>query len=640
MNIHALYSRLTRRQKKSLFVALDLIFIPVGLYLSFVLRLSDLWPKTWMEPFWWMFILMSLAGVYIHARLGLYRAVVRFVGHQFVMAVFKAVALNTIVLYAMAQLSGQSGFPRSIPIIFAMISVLYVTGSRYLVKSYYQNYIHAHGNREPLLIYGAGGAGMRLSLSLAGSKEFFPIAFIDDDSTLHGGIVNGLTVYPPDEIHKLIQRYSIKSVVLALPAASRKRRSQIIDRLKKFTLRVLTLPSLAELAAGTSGYAQLHEVELDDLLGRDAVVPDEVLLAGSITGKVVMVTGAGGSIGAELCRQIARLRPAKLVMFDNSEFALYAIDYELSQQTHTENGAACNYVAVLGSVLNTTHVASVISRYSVNTLFHAAAYKHVPLLEDNVLEAVKNNIFGTRTVAEAALRHGVERFILVSTDKAVRPTSVMGATKRTAEQVVQTLADSSHSTIFSIVRFGNVLGSSGSVVPLFRKQIEHGGPVTVTHEDVTRYFMSIPEAAQLVIQAASLAAGGDVFVLDMGQPVRIFDLAKNMIELSGLRVRDQNNPDGDVEIVTIGLRPGEKLHEELLLGDNVVYTQHPRIMRASEEHLGVSEMRDALSRLAACIDDEAPDLARTTLQSVVTGFMATETHVEFKEVEGDGYSPT
>lgn len=619
-----LYSALSRTQKKILFVSLDVVFLPIALWSSYALRFSDWWPMERMAPFWWMFILIPLVGIYIFARLGLYRAVVRFFGEQAILAVIKGVAFLSLILYGVAHLSGITSFPRSIPINFAIIATMYVAGSRYLVKVFYQNYINSYSGKEAVIIYGVGEAGTQLSMSMNKSREFNPVAFVDDDTSLHKQIVNGLAVYSPAEIHELIQRLNIKRVVLAVPAASRARRKQIIDMLTPFEVRVQTLPSLAELASGTSSFEQLREVDLDNLLGRDVVPPNETLLTGAIAGKVVMVTGAGGSIGAEICRQVAKLSPQLLIMYDIGEFSLYSIEMEL-RNSNAKSNSAPKLVAILGSVLDEVRVESVISKYGVQTIFHAAAYKHVPLVEHNVLVGARNNIFGTKTVAEVASNNAVERFILISTDKAVRPTNVMGATKRVAEIVIQSLARGSESTIFSMVRFGNVLGSSGSVVPLFRKQIESGENVTVTHKDISRYFMSIPEAAQLVIQAGTMAKGGEVFVLDMGDAVKIYDLARNMIELYGLEVKDDANPDGDILIEITGLRPGEKLHEELLISTNIERTEHARILKANEKQIDDVLLEKALAQMDAEIVNNDPNNLRMILCDIVTDY---EPHTE------------
>lgn len=620
MNDRSLYSILTRSQKKVILVLLDLFFLPAALWSSYALRFNDIFPQDRMEPFWWMFVYVPVLGVIIFARNGLYRAVIRYMGVQAVYAVIKGVVLLSLSIYVVAHLSAEGGFPRSIPVNFAIISGLYVAGSRYLIKSYYQKYINTQSGIDAILIYGAGEAGIQLAITLAATNKLKAVAFVDDDATLHGEIINGLVVYPPLVISELIKKYNVKQVVLAIPAASKLRRKQITEKLKLFSVRVQTIPSLAELASGSSEFNQLQEVSLDELLGRDEAVPDKKLLAQSIAGKVVMVTGAGGSIGSELCRQILRLNPDMLIMFDISEYALYTIDKELRSSKYAEVEGAARLVAILGSVCDISRVENVIEHFNVKTLFHAAAYKHVPMVEQNILEGVRNNIFGTKVVADAALKYSVESFMFVSTDKAVRPTSIMGATKRTAELVIQSISDRSSLTKLSIVRFGNVLGSSGSVVPLFREQIQGGGPVTVTHEEVTRYFMSIPEAAQLVIQSSSMAKGGEVFVLDMGETVRIYDLAKNMIELSGHSVRDASNKNGDISIVITGLRPGEKLHEELFLGDKVLHTEHDKIMCADELGVDENELKEFLVLLELCLENSDAERARNVLLELIHNY--------------------
>lgn len=636
MNSKHIYSSISRTKKKLFFVLLDMVFLPIALWSSFALRFSDLWPIERMQPFWWMFILMPACGVVIFLRLGLYRAVVRFMGQQAMIAIIKGVLLLSLILYATAHLSAVSGFPRSIPINFLIVSALYVAGTRYAVKGFYQHYIQSRCDGEAIAIYGAGEAGMQLSMAMMATNQFNPVAFIDDDESLNGQIVNGISVYAPASLEALIRRYSISRVVLAIPAASATRRRQIVDMLKPLSVHVQSIPTLPELASGTSSFEQLQEVALDDLLGRDVIEPDQSLLIHAIRYKVIMVTGAGGSIGSEICRQIIRLHPQLLVLYDISEYALYTIDNEISGINKMAGLPDVATVSILGSVTDAGRVDSIIRRYGVNTIFHAAAYKHVPMVEKNVLEGVRNNILGTSVVARAALNNEIERFILISSDKAVRPSNVMGATKRVAEQVVQCCAEESNATIFAMVRFGNVLGSSGSVVPLFRKQIEEGGPVTVTHENVTRYFMSISEAAQLVIQSGAMAAGGEVFVLDMGSPVRIYELARSMIELSGRSVRDADSPDGDIEIHICGLRPGEKLFEELLIGDDVEATAHARIMRANEKHLSCSELEGALVQLVSVIESNAPQSAREILNVIVNDYTPSPQMVDLL---GDGIAP-
>lgn len=609
-----LYSSISRTQKKALFVAADLIALPLALWSSFALRFGDFWPYERFAPFWWMFLVIPLAGVLIFARLGLYQAVVRFMGQQAIIEIAKGVLLLSGGIYVVAYLMALEGFPRSIPINFAIISALYISATRFLVRGYYHRYINSLSSKEPVLIYGAGGAGTQLALSLISSKVLRPVAFIDDDTSMQGHSIQGLRIHGPADIDALILKHNISRILLAVPSASKSTRKRILERLKHHPVHVQTLSS------DNVGYEHLQEVDLDDLLGRDVIPPNEALLSKSISGKVVMVTGAGGSIGSELCRQIIKLSPKILILYENSEFSLFSIENELVYQAGKNSKQTYELVAILGSVQDPLRIDSVLTQYQVDTIFHAAAYKHVSMVEHNITEGIRNNIFGTKVVAEAALQHEVERFILISTDKAVRPTNVMGATKRTAEQVIQVLASKSQSTIFSMVRFGNVLGSSGSVVPLFRKQIEEGGPVTVTHKEITRYFMSIPEASQLVIQAGAMAKGGEVFVLDMGKPVRIYDLAVNMIELSGLEVRDEKNPMGDIAIEFSGLRPGEKLYEELLIGDNVEGTEHPLIMRANEEYLSAEELAKALELMGDLIVANNLVATRNLLTGIVKDY--------------------
>jgi FlaA1/EpsC-like NDP-sugar epimerase len=469
-----------------------------------------------------------------------------------------------------------------------------------------------------VLIYGAGQAGAQLVAMLKISHHLRPVAFIDDNDSIHHQQINGLTVYPFDELAGVIEKYKVRDVLLAMPAASRRKRSQILRKLEAYPVHVRTLPDLMDIAEGRIEVSDIREVDIGDLLGREPVAPDETLLHKNITGKVVMVTGAGGSIGSELCRQIIHLAPEKLVLFELSEFSLYQLEKELEKFNLN-----VPVVPVLGTVLNQQRVGAVCQHFQVKTIYHAAAYKHVPIVERNTNEGIRNNVFGTLSCAQAAIQTGVETFVLVSTDKAVRPTNTMGASKRLAELVLQALAQSEDlcgQTRFTMVRFGNVLGSSGSVVPLFREQIAAGGPVTVTDPDIIRYFMTIPEAAELVIQAGAMGQGGDVFVLDMGEPVKILELARRMIHLSGFSVREQGSPEGDLEIQFTGLRPGEKLYEELLIGDNVTETAHPKIMRAEEVVIVWSALQKVLQQLeAANLDDNSAE-ARKLLLSTIDGF--------------------
>nr|WP_297458410.1 nucleoside-diphosphate sugar epimerase/dehydratase [uncultured Halomonas sp.] len=616
---HHRFATMSRTKKRMIMVAADLVALPLALWSAYALRLSEWWPSYYLEPYWWLFIAVPPVGIFIFARLGLYRAVVRFMGPQALMAVVKGVVLLALLMWASAYFYQFQNFPRSVPVNFALVGFFYVGGTRFLVRSYYQWLIKHYAQKEPVAIYGAGGAGAQLALALSNSREFFVAAFLDDDKALWNSTIKGIRVYSPAEFTSVTEKLGISRVLLAMPSATKRQRKHALDQLAETPVHVQTVPSMPEIVSGEANVDQLREVELEDLLGRDPVPPLETLLNASIRGKVVMVTGAGGSIGSELCRQIARGAPEAIVLFERGEYSLYAIEKELEGQKK-DMGERFPVYPLLGSVCNRQRIEAIIQHYGVQTIYHAAAYKHVPIVELNVLEGAHNNVIGTQIVAESAGRLGVERCILVSTDKAVRPTNVMGASKRFAELILQNLAKKSTSTVFSMVRFGNVLGSSGSVVPLFRRQIAEGGPVTVTHPEITRYFMTIPEAALLVIQAGSMAEGGDVFVLDMGDSVKIVDLAKRMIQLTGLEVKDEKNPDGDIEIHYSGLRPGEKLYEELLIGDNVVGTPHPKIMRANEETLPDAEIGRLLGELAQAESELDCHRVCDILRQAVSGF--------------------
>lgn len=617
--IHQKVSTLSRSRKKAIMIAADIVMIPLALWAAWALRMGEVWPIPRMEPFWWMYPAVIPVGILIFAKLGLYRAVVRFMGSQAVVAVAKGAAIMALLLWSLAYTLKLQSFPRSVPINFALVLLVFIGGSRVLVRGYYQWLIKHFTEKEAVLIYGAGGAGTQLASALMPGNEFYPVAFIDDDKALWKHTVQGIRVHPPKDIQKKIDEHSIKKVLLALPNASKSQRKAVLDRLTPYPVHVQTIPSMSEILAGSARVDQLQEVELEDLLGRDPVPPKEELFTACIQGKTVLVTGAGGSIGSELCRQIIKAEPSQLILYEISEFALYAVEQELSKAILASGGTIC-LVPVLGSVCNRQRLQELFQRYSVHTVYHAAAYKHVPIVEHNVFEGIRNNVVGTYTVAELAKQFTVERFVLISTDKAVRPTNVMGATKRFAELLVQDLAVECATTVFSMVRFGNVLGSSGSVVPLFREQIQAGGPLTVTHPDITRFFMTIPEASQLVIQAGAMAQGGDVFVLDMGQPVKIVDLAKRMIHLSGYEVKDEDHLEGDIEVVFSGLRPGEKLYEELLIGDNVTGTDHEKIMRANEELVESRLLQQYLQQLHDFEQVNDCAAAREVLQKVVTGF--------------------
>jgi len=587
---------LPRSYKRWVMLAADLVMLPLALWSAFAVRLSQPLPPQLIQA-WWLFPLVALLGVFLFARLGLYRSVVRFMGAQAVTAVASGVVVLALVLAAAAFVGRVEGFPRTVPLIFAAIAFIYVGGSRFLVRSWYLAW-HDHRRRaEPVLIFGAGGAGVQLAAALATAGTYRVVAFIDENPALHRSVISGVSVYGPEDIPALLRQFPITQLLLAIPSASRADRRRILDLLEPYPLRVQTVPSMEEIVSGQAELTQLRDLDIGDLLGRDPVPPDARLMSLSIRDKVVMVTGAGGSIGSELCRKALQQEPAALVLYEISEYALYAIEQEL-QQLAAKKGLTCPIYAVLGSVTNAQRVRAVIKRFGVQTIYHAAAYKHVPMVEHNVLEGVTNNVFGTRVVAEQAAAANVERMVLISTDKAVRPTNVMGATKRLAELILQDLAERHvGKTIFSMVRFGNVLGSSGSVVPKFHAQISQGGPVTVTHPEITRYFMTIFEAAELVIQAGSMAEGGDVFVLDMGDSVKIVDLARRMIHLHGFRVSDEPGEGKGIEIIFTGLRPGEKLYEELLIGEDVTGTAHPKIMRANEYRLPSEQLATLLSAL-------------------------------------------
>lgn len=618
-SLHYRILTLGRQYKKALMVLADFIALPVALWSAYALRLTQWWPADYMQHAWWLFIATPLAGLVIFTKLGLYRAVVRFMGSQAIWAVVKGVVLLAVLMWAAAFFFELQKFPRSIPINFALAALVYVGGSRLLVRNYYHWLIGHYVNKEPVLIYGAGGAGVQLATSLAGGAEYVPVGFLDDDPAVWKTTVAGMQVYNPQDVGRLIEEQGVTHVLLALPSASRNDRRRILEQLSEHAVHVKTIPSMPELVSGESLEA-LRDIDPEDLLGREPVPPVEHLIASSIRDKVVLVSGAGGSIGSEICRQVLRNQPRMLLLYELSEFALYTIEQELSATARKE-GQELPIIPLLGSVLDAPRVERIISHFQVQTIYHAAAYKHVPLVEHNIFEGVRNNALGTRVMAQAALQAGVERFVLISTDKAVRPTNVMGATKRLAELIIQGLAAAGKGkTVFSMVRFGNVLGSSGSVVPLFRQQIQAGGPVTVTHPDITRFFMTIPEAASLVIQAGSMAEGGDVFVLDMGQPVKIVDLARRMIQLMGYEVRCSENPAGEIAIEFSGLRPGEKLYEELLIGEDVVGTEHPKIMRAHEELLTEAQLEEILAGIEAAMQQGDCETGRQWLQQAVSGF--------------------
>jgi FlaA1/EpsC-like NDP-sugar epimerase len=601
-------SQLSRPKKVALQIGADSALIVFALVCAVALRLETL--ALFGQPAVWAAVLAAaLVTLLTFHILGLYRALVRFVTGKIFFAIAKGALVGSIALYIFG-LGFGAGLPRSVPIIFGLFVVLLAGGLRFLVRTLFRN--PAQDAKLPVIIYGAGDSGRQLLNSLFHGRDYGPVAFVDDNPNLQGLSMGGLRVYAPAQLPQLIQETGAHIILLAIPSIGRARRREIVSHLREFRVEIKTIPALSELIEGKAKISELRAVTPEDLLGRDPIEPNSALLAKNITGRVVMVSGAGGSIGSELCRQILNLRPKALVLFDVSEFAIYTLEAELSDDA-ARLQPSIEIFPLLGSVQNSWVLEDAIKAFGVQTIYHAAAYKHVPLVEDNVVEAIRNNAFGTLAIAAAAKKHGVENFILISTDKAVRPTNVMGATKRIAELICQAYAQEASRTVFSMVRFGNVLGSSGSVIPRFRAQIEAGGPLTVTHRDITRYFMTIPEAAQLVIQAGAMGKGGDVFVLDMGEPVKIMDLAIEMVKLHGLEPYFVEHPhqvfpeQGDIPICLTGLRKGEKLYEELLIGNNPAPTEHPRIMTASETALSMQELLPVLDRLRlAC---ETIDLA-------------------------------
>ena len=609
-------AKFSRNTKKALLVAIDIIALPVALWAGYALRLGELWPQSMVNA-WWLFIAAPLVAVPIFIRMGLYRAVLRYVGSKALITIVKAVSITTLILLALVVMSQTHGVPRSVFFSFWLISLLFIAGSRLFLRSYIHSYTKRRKNKQPVAVYGAGSTGAELAKAMQSGREYEPIAFLDDKLEKHGSEIHGVKVYSPDELSKLIDKTGVSQVLLAMPALSHRRKHKILEKLEVHPVHVRTLPGITDLVSGKASVTDIREVDAGDVLGRNTVPPIPELIEQCIRGKNVIVTGAGGSIGSELCRQIVEHGPSKLVLFEQSEFALYKLEKELEA-----HNADFEIIAVLGSVTHARRVEMVLRSFAIHTIYHAAAYKHVPLVEQNPIEGLQNNVFGTWRTAEAAKAAGVETFVLISTDKAVRPTNIMGATKRLAELVLQGMAEECDTTRFTMVRFGNVLDSSGSVIPLFRDQIRNGGPVTVTHPEVTRYFMTIPEAAQLVLQAGALGEGGDVFVLEMGDPIKIDDLARSMIRLSGLEVCDDNNPEGDIEIEYTGLRPGEKLYEELLIGDNVTGTEHPKIMRAAEERLSWKQMAHYKNEFENARNNFETKKIKLLLEEVVGGYIA------------------
>jgi len=625
---------LSRLNKKIVLLFVDSVLILSALLGSFSIRLGYFYIPN--SDLIWVIFGAPILAIPIFVQFGLYRAIIRYIGFKALWAVVQATTLYSLLWSVIGLLVAVEGIPRSVILINWLLIIIAVGGSRMIGRWLLSGAENRKNitDRNNVLIYGAGSAGRQLSIALTQSAEYNPVAFIDDNREIHLQSIHGLAVVSRDDLKRLIEEQNVTEVLLAIPSLTRAQRNEIINYLEPYSLLVRSLPGVSELAQGKLKIADLREVTIKDLLGRDSVPANKDLLSFNITNKVVMVTGAGGSIGSELCRQILFLKPQMLILFEQSEFALYSINKELINVSMPN----IKILPMLGSVNNSKRLNHIMQSLDVHTIYHAAAYKHVPMVEFNNAEGITNNIFGTLNCALVAIENGVETFVLISTDKAVRPTNTMGATKRFAEMVLQalTLTQSQakhkskdfsekglvgqHSTRFSIVRFGNVLNSSGSVIPLFKEQIKEGGPITVTDLNITRYFMSIPEAVQLVIQAGSMAKGGDVYLLDMGEPVRIVDLARKIIRLSGLEVKDKLNPTGDIEIKFTGLRPGEKLYEELLIGDNVSKTNNPMIMRAEEEMLIWDDLKLILDELEKAVDSGDHDKLRLLLIKAVPGF--------------------
>ncbi len=627
---------LPRTTKRLVAVVVDASTLVIALWLALYLRLGE-WTAIRGNLLWVAVSSIALA-IPIFVASGLYRAIFRYSGVAALRTVAKAVFSYGLAFFALYTLVGFNDVPRTVGLIQPLLVLLLVGGSRIFARFWlgglYQSKLKLAALPR-VLIYGAGNAGRQLAGGLASSHEMCVVGFVDDDKNLHGQVLNGLTIYGPQDLAGLVETLGVSDVLLALPSASRKRRNEILASVGQAHVAVRTLPSVDDLAQGKVSVSDVRELDIDDLLGRDPVQPVPELLASNIAGKVVLVTGAGGSIGSELCRQIQQVRPVKLLLVEQSEFALYDIHQELAAK---QESSADTLVPLLASVQDSDRMREIISTWRPHTVYHAAAYKHVPLVEHNPAQGIKNNVFGTLLTAQTAAEHGVSDFVLVSTDKAVRPTNVMGASKRLAEMALQALATRYPTIRFSMVRFGNVLGSSGSVVPKFRQQIREGGPITLTHPDITRYFMTIPEAAQLVIQAGAMAKGGDVFVLDMGEPVRIMDLARRMVELSGLVLRSEHQPDGDIDIEITGLRPGEKLYEELLIGDNPSPTPHPRIMKAQESFLPWGNLEAELRALEQAVGCNDVHSIRQALKKLVIGYVPSDAMVDWVHLEQRGTS--
>ena len=642
-----------RYAKQLLVLSVDTFLCLLSVWASFYLRLGEFQAFSIVSsaPVLITSVASVALAVPIFVMSGLYRAIFRYSGMPAMMTMARAMFIYGILFSLIFTFVGVQGVPRTIGLIQPIVVFLLVGFSRAIARIWLGDLYQLEIKKSSLpkvLIYGAGSAGRQLASGMTDSHEMRVVGFLDDDDRLHGHVLNGLNIYNPADLEEIASQKGVTDVLLAMPSASRERRNQILGLLSKTKISVRTLPGLSDIASGKVTISDVRELEIDDLLGREPVKPNGLLVNRSTRNKTLMVTGAGGSIGSELCRQVFKTQPRRLLIVDMSEFALYQIHQEI-QSALELLGEDLEVVPLLASVCDEVRMHEIMDTWKPHTVYHAAAYKHVPMVEHNPAEGVRNNVWGTKVCAEAAARNGVHNFVFISTDKAVRPTNIMGATKRLAEMVLQALNETEHSadsrtfsvsnsttstrTCFSMVRFGNVLGSSGSVVPLFREQIKSGGPITLTHSDITRYFMTIPEAAQLVIQAGAMSSGGDVFVLDMGEPVRIYDLATRIVELSGLSLRNEKNPHGDIEIKVTGLRPGEKLYEELLIGDNPKPTQHPRILKAQEKFMPWEQLQGQLHSFNLALSVNDVPLIRSFLQKLVTGYQPSDDVVDWVHLE-------
>jgi len=602
---------LSRKKKQIIFLFLDLVIIIAAIFLSFVIRFESL---AFVDKHMFAIYIAPFVALPILYFFKVYKMVIRFASLSLIRYTFLAITSYIVIWSSIVFLFSSNMIPRSIPIINWLVTLTLIILSRLAANwiLYKINYFKTTARR--VIIYGGGDAGVQLASGLINSKEYYPVAIIDDSKQLQNTQINGIRVLKYKDIEKIIQKYSVIEIFVAIPSISNKERADLITKLQRFNLVVKTLPNLSELAGGKVRIDSLRQIQIDDLLGREAIQPNITLLSKNVKGKSILITGAGGSIGSEISRQVFKLKPRKIILFEHNELALYSIDKELGNQS-------IKVIPILGSVRDKERIRDVIRKFKINTIYHAAAYKHVPMVEYNVSEGISNNVFGTINVAKAAVEFNVDTFVLISTDKAVRPTSTMGVSKRIAElSIIAISKESRKNTLFSIVRFGNVLDSSGSVIPLFKKQIENGGPVTVTSKEITRFFMTIPEAVELVIQAGAMSKGTDIFVLDMGEPIFINELAKKMVNLSGLKVRDEKNPNGDIEIIYTGLRPGEKLYEELFVENVTSPTRHERILRSVEEGCDIANLNSKIEILDKSIKNHDYEKLRNTCSEIVKDY--------------------